>query len=84
MGDMIDIYKILTGKVDVTPETWFTPLATREGAAITRATSGYLNLSRRKEAQSELRKNQFSKRVVAKLKTRTYIVILDNLPIKYN
>ena len=46
-GDVINSYKILTGKVDVQPETWFTPLNSREGAASTRATSGYLNLERK-------------------------------------
>ena len=62
-GDMIESYKILTGKVDVQPDIWFTPLAGRDGAASTRATSGHLNLARR-EANSDMRRNQFSSRVV--------------------
>ena len=62
-GDVIESYKILTGKVDVQPETWFTPLNSREGEASTRATSGYLNLERR-QANSDIRKHQFSVRVV--------------------
>ena len=62
-GDMIDTYKILTGKVDVQPDIWFKPLNGREGAASTRSSSGFLNLERR-EANSELRRNQFSVRVV--------------------
>ena len=62
-GDMVETYKIITGKVDVMPSTWFSPLTSRDGAASTRATSGYLNLARR-EASSEMRKNQFSVRVV--------------------
>ena len=64
-GDVIKTYKILTGKVDVQPDTWFKPLMNREGAASTRATCGHLNLDRR-EANSEMRKNQFSVRVVPK------------------
>ena len=32
-GDMIESYKILTGKVDVNPDIWFTPISSREGAA---------------------------------------------------
>ena len=62
-GDMIETFKILTGKVDVNPETWFTPIGSREGAANTRASDGHLNLARR-EASSETRKKQFSVRVV--------------------
>ena len=64
-GDMIETYKIMTGKVDVQLGTWFTPLVSREGAASTRETSGYLNLARR-EAKSALRQNQFSYRVVTR------------------
>ena len=62
-GDMVEAYKIITGKVDVEPSTWFSPMTSREGAANTRATSGHLNLARG-EASSEVRKNQFSVRVV--------------------
>ena len=58
-GDMIETFKIVTGKVDVEPSIWFTPLTNREGAASTRATSGHLNLAR-KEAKSEGRQNQLS------------------------
>ena len=64
-GDMIESFKIITGKVDVQQNIWFTPLTSREGAASTRATSGQLNLARR-EANSEMRQNQFSVRVVPK------------------
>ena len=64
-GDMIETYKIITGKVDVQSSTWFSPLASRDGAASTRATNGHLNLART-EAKSEIRQNQFSVRVVPK------------------
>ena len=62
-GDKIDTYKILTGKVDVQPDIWFTTLGDRVGAASTRSTSGHLNLERR-EAKSDVRLHQFSVRVV--------------------
>ena len=62
-GDMVETYKIITGKVAVQPSTWFSQLTSREGAASTRATCGHLNLARR-EATSEIRKNQFAVRVV--------------------
>ena len=62
-GDMIETFKIVTGKVDVEPSIWFTPLTNREGATSTRAASGHLNLARR-EAKYEGRQNQFSCRLV--------------------
>ena len=62
-GDMIEAYKIITGKVDVDPAIWFTPLTNREGAS--RSTTGQLNQARRK-AKSEARLNQFSVRIVPK------------------
>ena len=55
-GDLIESYKIITGKVEVKPDIWFNPLTSREGAASTRVTSGYLNLVRG-EAKSDIRKN---------------------------
>ena len=62
-GDMIDTYKIVTGKVDVDAGTWFNLLPSRDGAAGTRSSSGHLNLAR-KTAKHEPRLNQFSVRVV--------------------
>ena len=64
-GDMIEAYKIITGKVDVDPNIWFNPLTNREGAASTRSTTGQLMLAR-KNAKSEARLNQFSVRIVPK------------------
>ena len=64
-GDMVEVYKILKGKVDVSPSLWFTPLENRVGAASTRATSGHCSLARR-DAKHEFRRNQFSVRVVSK------------------
>ena len=37
-SDMIETYKITTGKVDVKPSIWFPPLASREVAASAKAT----------------------------------------------
>ena len=62
---MIETYKIITGKVDVQPSTWFSSLEIREGAARTRANSGHLSLART-EAKSVLSKNQFAVSVVPK------------------
>ena len=53
-GDIIDTYKILTGKVDVLPGIWFAPLTSREGASSIRTTSGHLNLARK-----DIRLNQY-------------------------
>ena len=64
-GDMVETYKILNGMVEVDPNVWFTPLETRGGATSTRATCGYQNLARR-ESRQEIRRNQFSIRVVPK------------------
>ena len=50
---MVETYRILTGKVILDHNIWFTPLVQREGAASTRATSGHLNLARR-EAKEEI------------------------------
>ena len=61
--ERLDRLGLTTLQVDVQPSTWFSPLESREGAASTRATSGHSNLARA-EAKSDLRKNQFSVRVV--------------------
>ena len=63
-GDMIEVYKILTGKVDVSPETWFTmaPDADRRQGRVTRDSKGLLNIVRN-EANNDIRRNFFSVRV---------------------
>ena len=55
-GDMIDTYKILSGKVDVQPDIWFTTLGDRVGAASTMSTIG------RREAKLDVRLHKFSVR----------------------
>ena len=61
-GDLVQMYKILSGKDDVNYATWFSFTNPREGAASTRSTSGALNVVRN-EGRTELRKNFWSVRV---------------------
>ena len=63
-GDMIETYKILTGKSKVSLETWFCLAQEKDDAVNTRATKGFLNLVLLPVPQSDLRKNFFSHRVV--------------------
>ena len=63
-GDLIEAYKILTGKSDVDPKTWFSLISDTDPAIRTRATTGYLNLVQPPTAKSDVRKNFFSHRVV--------------------
>ena len=43
-GDLIHMFRIMTGKDDVHHSTWFQLMADREGGANTRAASGHLNV----------------------------------------
>ena len=72
---MMDTFKISTGKVDIEPGTWLTPLIFWEGAASTRnkITTGCMNLARGR-AKSDLKRNQFSCRVVPQWKALPNIV----------
>ena len=63
-GDMITMYRIMTGKDKVDPATWFTMAPTRDGAASTRQTRGWLNVEKPARAKQDVRRNQFSQRVV--------------------
>ena len=63
-GDMIETYKILTGKCKVSPETWFCLAKEKDGAVNTRASMGYLNLVLPPVPETDIRKNFFSHRVV--------------------
>ena len=38
-GDMIEVYKVISGKEDVNYQTWFELANTRDGAPSTRATA---------------------------------------------
>jgi ribonuclease P/MRP protein subunit RPP40 len=63
-GDMIETFKILTGKSVVSPETWFSLAKEKDGAVNTRATKGYLNLVQPPVPETDVRKYFFSHRVV--------------------
>ena len=64
-GDMIEVYKILTGKEDVNPEAWFTLAQEGRTAAETRISKGFLNLIKPTMVKKlQLRENFFSVRVV--------------------
>jgi ribonuclease P/MRP protein subunit RPP40 len=61
-GDMIECYKILTGKYNVSPDTWFTMANDGRQGMGTRNSNGFLNIARN-EANLDIRKNFFSVRV---------------------
>ena len=61
-GDLVQVYKVLSGKDKVDYSRWFDLAQPREGASSTRSTSGALNV-KRKEGKWELRKNFWSVRV---------------------
>ena len=64
-GDLIQMYKIMTGKDDVSPSIWFQTMAEFRGTGIsTRQSEGIYNIHP-KESQNQVRRNFFSQRVVA-------------------
>ena len=63
-GDLIETYKILTGKSYVEPQTWFSFASDTDANIRTRATTGYLNLVQPPTAKTDVRRNFFSDRVV--------------------
>ena len=60
-GDLITAYKVLAGKDNVDPATWFTPCDRREGAT-TRRQTGHLNVET-PQWRGEVRRNFWSVRV---------------------
>ena len=60
-GDLIQMYKVLYGKDDVSTSSWFDMALPGAGASSTRYTTGALNVQR-KEGRTELRKNFWSVR----------------------
>ena len=58
------MYRIMTGKDRVDPSLWFTRLTSRSGAAETRQNTGFLNVEKPPRSTQEVRRNQFSQRVV--------------------
>ena len=63
-GDLIHMYRIMTGKDDVHHSTWFQLMADRDGGANTRAASGFRNVLLPGISNSDVRRNFFSQRVV--------------------
>ena len=61
-GDMIEMYKMMTGKGQVDFQNWFQLTSCREGAINTRVNSGYLNVREPAQSNSNVRRNFFSQR----------------------
>ena len=61
-GDLVEMYKTISGKNDVNLSNWFQLAHSREGAASTRSTSGALNVIRN-EGRTKFRRNFWSVRV---------------------
>ena len=61
-GDLIQAYKVLSGKDQVDPQTWFTRIQPREVGTTTRAASGTMNVVRN-EGRTDIRRNFWSVRV---------------------
>jgi len=63
--DMVEVYKILTGKSDTDPAIWFAKNNAAENGRLTRLAADPLNV-RVPPARLEIRKNFFSVRVCEK------------------
>ena len=63
--DLIQMYKIMTGKDDVSPSVWFHTMAEVRGTGVSTRQSEGLHNIHPQESQSQVRKNFFSQRVVA-------------------
>ena len=64
-GDMIQVFRIMTGKDDVDPNIWFQTMADSRGTGIgTRQATGLFNILPT-ESNGQTRSNFFSQRVVA-------------------
>ena len=64
-GDLIMMYRIMTGKDDVHYSTWFQRMSERDNGLPTRTSSGTLNVVPPALCNSDLRRNFFSHLVVA-------------------
>ena len=63
-GDLIQMYRIMSGKDDVSPNIWFQTMAENRGEGIsTRQSKGLFNVLPR-ASNTLIRKNFFSQRVV--------------------
>ena len=63
-GDLITMYRIMTGQDDVDPSLWFQPIATSRNGLGTRHASGLHNVVQQR-SKGEVRRNFFSQRVVS-------------------
>ena len=61
-GDMIEMFKIMTGKNKSDFTQWFRLAVAREGAGNTRGSKGYLNVEEPPISSSNVRKYCFSQR----------------------
>ena len=62
-GDLIQMFRVMSGRDRVDTSTWFKPVVARQGALTTRLVSGYLNVERT-QGRTEMRRNFWSVRVV--------------------
>ena len=64
-GDLIQMFRIMSGKDDVSPDTWFQTMTVNRGDGVgTRQATGLYNVLP-KQGRSEIREHFFSQRVVA-------------------
>ena len=61
-GDMVEMFKMMTGKTKVDFREWFSLAPVRQGAGNTRGITGYLNVEEPPRASGEVRKYFFSQR----------------------
>ena len=61
-GDMIEMYKMMTGKGKVDFRNWFQLAPVRDGALNTRGNTGYLNVVEPPRCKGSIRRNFFSQR----------------------
>ena len=61
-GDMVEMYKLITGKTKVDYRQWFKLSPARQGAGNTRGSTGYLNVEEPCKSNGDVRKNFFSHR----------------------
>ena len=79
-GDLVEMYKTITGKNDVNLTNWFGLAHSREGAASTRSTSGALNVVRN-EGRNEIRSTSTSLQSLEQLQPTNnfFKIALDNI-----
>jgi ribonuclease P/MRP protein subunit RPP40 len=61
-GDLVQAYRVISGKDNVSPATWFQFCQPRDGEVSTRQTTGHLNVIP-KQGKGEIRRNFWSVRV---------------------